>query len=87
MPAEAARAAQDRWRDADGNHVALFSCIEQIAEHPECGALFSRPHQRGEVIGRGPDVLYVRFEGQGWVVGVPPQLVRLLLNQPSGWYA
>jgi hypothetical protein len=32
-------------------------------------------------------VLYVRFEGQGWVVGVPPQLVRLLLNQPSRWYA
>lgn len=84
MPAEAPRATQHRWCDVDGAHVALFGCwVEQVAEHPEHAALFSRLHHRGEVVGRGPDVLYVRFEGEGQVISVPPQLVRLLPDEPG----
>ena len=60
---------------------ALLCWVEQIIEQ---GALSSRPHRRGEVIGRGPDVLYVRFAGDGQrVVSVPPQLVRLLPDAPG----
>ena len=84
MAADAPRVARNQWCDADGNHVALFCWVEQVAEYPEYGALLSRPHQRGEVVGRGPDVLYVRFEGQGGrLVSVAPQLVRLLPNGPG----
>jgi hypothetical protein len=87
MPAEPAPlVAQDRWRDAEGTPISLFCWVEQITEHPEHGGLFSRLHKRGEVIGRGPDVLYVRFEGEGWVISLPPQLVRLLTNEPGGRY-
>ncbi|MGH3926919.1 MAG: hypothetical protein ACRDTT_29305 [Pseudonocardiaceae bacterium] len=61
--------------------MSRCSCwVEQVAEHPEHGALFSRLHQRGEVVGRGPDVLYIRFEGEGQLISVLPRLVRLLPN-------
>jgi hypothetical protein len=83
MPADVARAAQSRWCDAEGTHVSLFCWVEQVAEHLEHGALFSRLHKRGVVIGRGPDVLYVRFEGEGQVISLSPQLVRLLTDDPG----
>jgi hypothetical protein len=83
MSDEAPRALQDRWCDIDGTHVALFSCVEQVAEHPEHAALFSRLHHRGEVIGQGPDVLYVRFQGEGQVISVSPQRMRLVPGEPS----
>jgi hypothetical protein len=35
--------------------------VEQIAESPESGSLFSRLHQCGQVAGLGPEMLYVRF--------------------------
>jgi hypothetical protein len=57
--------------------------VEQVAEHPEHGPLFSRLHQRGQVVGRGPDVLYVRFQGEGQLISVPPQLLRLLPDEPG----
>lgn len=82
MPAETSRVPQQQWRDAEGNHITLLSWVEQVAEHPEHGALFSRLHQRGEVVGRGTGVLYVRFEGKGQVVSVLPELVRLLASEP-----
>ncbi|HEX4099705.1 MAG: hypothetical protein WAN20_11505 [Pseudonocardiaceae bacterium] len=85
MPADASRAARDRWCDAEGTPVALFCWVEQIAEHPEHGTLFCRLHQRGEVLGRGGDVLYVRFQGEGQLVSVPPQIVRLLSDEPNGY--
>lgn len=84
MPDEAPGPVQDRWCDVDGEHVSLFCWVEQVAEHPEHGALFSRLHQRGQVLGRGPDVLYVRFEGEGQLIGVSPALVRLLPEGPGG---
>lgn len=83
MPADPPRAPRDRWCDAQGAPITLFCWVEQVAEHPERGALFSRLHRRGEVIGRGPDVLYVRFAGEGRVISVAPQLVRLLRDEPG----
>lgn len=84
MPADAPQPAQKQWCDTEGNHVALFSWVEQVAEHPEYRTLFSGLNQRGEVVGRGPDLLYVRFEGAGGqLVSVPPQLVRLLPDGPG----
>jgi len=50
MPADAAKPAQKEWCDAEGNHVALFYWVEQVAAHPEYGTLLSQPHQRGEVV-------------------------------------
>lgn len=86
-PEPALRAAQDRWRDANGAAISLFCWVEQIAEHlEEHGGLFSRLHKRGEVIGRGPDVLYVRFEGEGGVISLSPELVRLLDIEPRERY-
>lgn len=73
--------APDRWCDIDGHHVALLSWVEQVAEDP--AALFSGLHRRGEVIGRGPDVLYVRFAGNGRVISVSPRLVRLIPDKPD----
>jgi hypothetical protein len=84
MPAEAPTPAQDRWCDSEGTHISLFCWVEQVRESPQFGALFSRLHQRGQVLGRGPDVLYVRFEGEGQLIGVAPQLVRLLPDAPGG---
>lgn len=54
-----------------------------MRENPQFGALFPRLHQQGQVLGRGPDVLYVRFEGEGQLIGVAPQLVRLLPDAPG----
>lgn len=63
-----------------------FPCcwVEQVAEAPDSGVLFSRLHQRGEVLGRGTDVLYVRFTGEGQLISVSPQLVRVLDTAPGG---
>lgn len=77
MPAEIPQAARDRWCDVEGARVALFCGVEQIAEDPEHGALFSRLHQRGQVLGRGLGVLYVRFQGEGQLTSVPPSLCAL----------
>ncbi|MGH3711252.1 MAG: hypothetical protein ACRDRQ_24800 [Pseudonocardiaceae bacterium] len=83
MAPEVPKAARDRWCDVEGARVALFCWVEQVAEDPEHGALFSRLHQRGEVLGRGPGVLYVRFQDEGQLISVPPQLVRLLPEEPA----
>jgi hypothetical protein len=83
MPSDAPQAARDRWCDVDGTRIALFCWVEQVAEHPECGALFSRLHKQGEVLGRGPEVLYVRFAGERQLISMPPGLLRLLPNEPA----
>lgn len=83
MPADAPQVAQDRWRDAEGTRIALFCWVEQVVEHPEHGALFSRLHQHGQVLGRGPEVLYVRFAGERQLISLPPQLLRLLPDEPD----
>ncbi|MGH3533192.1 MAG: hypothetical protein ACRDS0_09655 [Pseudonocardiaceae bacterium] len=84
MSAKAPQPAHGRWSDVEGDHISLFCWVEQVAENPEFGSLFSRLHQRGEVLGRGPDQVYVRFAGEGQLISVPPQLLRLLPDAPGG---
>jgi hypothetical protein len=83
MPADAPQAAQDRWLDAEGTRLALFCWVEQVAEHPDRGALFSRLHHQGQVLGRGPEMVYVRFAGEGKLISLPPRLLRLLPDEPE----
>jgi hypothetical protein len=83
VPADAPQTARDRWCDAEGTRIALFSWVEQVAERPEREALFSRLHQHGQVLGRGPEVLYVRFASERQLISVPPELLRLLPNEPD----
>lgn len=44
----------------------------------EHGALFSRLHQRGEVVGRDTKLVLVRFESDRETVALQPELVRVL---------
>ena len=83
MPADTSQAARDRWCDVEGSRIALFCWVEQVAAHPEQGALLSRLHQQDQVLGRGPDVLYVRFAGERQLFSVPPGLLRLLTSEPT----
>jgi hypothetical protein len=83
VPAEAPQTARDRWCDAEGTRIALFNWVEQVAERPEREALVSRLHQQGQVLGRGPEVLYVRFASERQLISVPPELLRLLPNEPD----
>ncbi len=83
MPADTPQAARDRWCDVEGSRIALFCWVEQVAEHPEQGALLSRLHKQSQVLGRGPDVLYVRFAGERQLFSVPPGLLRLLTSEPT----
>lgn len=40
----------------------------------------------GQILGRGPTVLYVRFQGEGQLISVAPQLLSLLPDEPpSRW--
>ena len=72
------RVRSSRWCDLEGTRIALFCRVEQVADSPEDGALFSRLHQRGEVVGRSLDLIYIRFDGEGQVIGLRPHLVRVL---------
>lgn len=51
-----------------GRSHFLFCWVEQVAED---GVLFSRIYQRGEVVGRGIDLVYIYLDGEGQVIGVP----------------
>jgi hypothetical protein len=87
MTADAPRAAQDRWCDVQGRRIGLFCRVEQVAEHREQGTLFTRLYRRGQAVGRGPDVLYVRFDGESQLISLAPQPVRLLPDkQNERWY-
>lgn len=84
MPAPAPRPVHDRWCDVDGTHIhiALFCRVEQVTQSAEPGALPSRLHQPSQVVGRGLDSLYVRFEDDQ-LVSLPPQLLCLLPDTPG----
>jgi hypothetical protein len=77
MPADAPPPAQARWRDIDGTPISLFCAVEQVADGAEPSLLGSRRHQRGHVIGRGLDSLYVCFPNHQ-MISVPPHLLRVL---------
>jgi hypothetical protein len=68
----------DPWRDAHGTPIPHQCRIEQVAVDKSHGALPSRLHQQGHVLGRGTTRLSVRFDGETTVVGIRPHLVRVL---------
>jgi hypothetical protein len=84
MPAAASRPTQERWCDSEGVHLSLFCWVEQVTDNAEPGALPSRLHHRGQILGRGLESLYVRFEGSNQLVSVPARLLRLLPDAPGG---
>ncbi|MGH3840705.1 MAG: hypothetical protein ACRDS0_04535 [Pseudonocardiaceae bacterium] len=61
----------------------MFCWVEQVAEHPESGALFSRLHQRGQVVGRGTHLVYVRLDHGGQLIALRPHHLRIV-EAPSG---
>jgi hypothetical protein len=66
------------WLDADGTYIPLQSRVEQVVVDKEHGALPSRLHQQGQVVGRGTNLLYIRFDHGGQLIALRPHLVRLL---------
>jgi hypothetical protein len=82
MPDEAPGPTQTRWCDVDGSHISLLGRADRRA--PGTQGAVSRLHECGEVLGRGPDVLYVRFAGAGLLLSVAPALGRLLPEAPGG---
>jgi hypothetical protein len=78
MPARAPHSGYDPWRDAHGTPIPLQSRIEQIAVDKSHGALPSRLHQQGQVVGRGTTRLTVRFDHENHLVRIRPHLVRVL---------
>ncbi len=78
------RPAYERWRDVDGISIPLVCRIEQVAVSNEHGALPSRLHQRGQVIGRGHNRLYICFDGNNQLISLRPHLVRVLDAAPGG---
>jgi hypothetical protein len=86
MPADAPPPVQARWRDVDGALISLFCAVEQVAGGAEPSLLGCRLHQRGHVVGRGLDSVYVCFPGNQ-MISMPPHLLRVLddaasCNQP-----
>lgn len=45
--------------------------------------LFSRLHQRSEVVGRSLDLVHIYLDSEGQVIGVPPHFLRLLPDEPA----
>lgn len=75
------QAPYDRWRDADDARVYEGVRVEQVAVAKEHGALSRRLGQRGEVVGRAPTRLWVRFDGEQRPVSVRPHLVRVVARE------
>lgn len=83
MPTPPAGSASDPWRDAEGTPIALQSRVEQVVVDTEQGALASRLHQQGQVVGRGTTLVYVLFECDRQLIALRPHLVRVL-DTPDG---
>lgn len=64
--------------DAEGTEIPWRSRVEQIAVNAAHGALPARLHHQGEVIGRGPDVVYVIFDREYSPTCLRSRLVRLI---------
>ncbi|MGH3772782.1 MAG: hypothetical protein ACRDRW_15560 [Pseudonocardiaceae bacterium] len=83
MPIPAPLAANPP-RDADGTFIPLRSRVEQVAVDKAYGALPSRLHQYGQVVGQSADLLYVRFDHEYYLTSLRPHLVRLV-QAPDGY--
>ncbi len=78
------RPLYDRWRDADGVQVPDGCRVEQVEVYAQYGALRSRLHKRGEVLGRTRNTrLLVRFDGEHERVSIRPHLVRVIEGKPG----
>jgi hypothetical protein len=77
MPAQ----AYDPWRDADGASIPEHGRIEQIDVSKKHGALPSRLHKQGQVLGRGTTRLIVQFDNEHKVASIRPHLVRVLMTR------
>ncbi|MBV9143869.1 MAG: hypothetical protein JO115_23615 [Pseudonocardiales bacterium] len=66
-------------QDAEGRTLSLGDRVEQVSVDEDHGALRSRLHHQGKIVGRDWDRVYVVFD-QGWhyLVNLPPQHLRLL---------
>ncbi|MGH3720993.1 MAG: hypothetical protein ACRDRI_19535 [Pseudonocardiaceae bacterium] len=71
-------------RDVDGTVIPLQSRVEQVAVDKAYGALPSRLHQYGQVVGQGADLLCVRFDREYSLTSLRPYLVRLV-KVPDGF--
>jgi hypothetical protein len=71
----------DPWRDADGAPIPQQCRIEQIDVGKKHGALPSRLHKQGRVLGRGTTRLIVQFDKEDKAVSIRPHLVRVLVTQ------
>jgi hypothetical protein len=83
MPTSPAQPACDPWRDAEGTDISFQSRVEQVVVDTEHGALASRLHQQGQVIGRGTNLVYVRFDRGNQMIALRPHLLRVL-DTPDG---
>lgn len=81
MSTPALLSAHRRWSDIDGTPIVLFCWVEQVLEDQETGMLPSRLRQRGQVLGRSFNSLYVRFS-DNVLISLPPHLLRLLPDAP-----
>jgi hypothetical protein len=77
MPADTPPPAEERWRDVDGTPIALFCEVEQVADGAELSLLDCRLQQRGHIVGRGLDLLYVCFPNNQ-MISVQPHLLRVV---------
>jgi hypothetical protein len=85
MPALSPRpTGYDPWRDAHGAPIPQQCWIQQIAVDKAHGALPSRLHQQGQVLGRGLTRLIVRFAQDNDLVRIRPHLVRVLTTPDGG---
>jgi hypothetical protein len=78
MPARPPRPGYDPWRDTDGAPIPQRCRIEQVAVGKSYGALRSRLHKQGQVLGRGVMRLRVLFDDEDTVVSIRPHLVRVV---------
>ena len=78
MPTPPPQPASDPWRDAKGTPIPLQSRVEQVTVDKGHGALPSRLHQQGQVIGRGTHLIYVRFDHGGQRIALRPHHVRVI---------
>ncbi|MGH3865570.1 MAG: hypothetical protein ACRDQ4_05410 [Pseudonocardiaceae bacterium] len=64
--------------DAEGTEIRLGSRVEQVAVDEAHGALRSRLHHHGDVIGRGRHLVFVRFDHEYRITSLRSPLVRLV---------
>jgi hypothetical protein len=83
MSTPPARPASDPWLDAEGTPIPLQRWVEQVVVDTEHGALASRLHQQGQVVGRGTNLVYVLFDYDSQLIALRPHFVRVL-DTPDG---